>query len=91
MSGDLSSKRRDFRCWHPPVQSRIRVKNPPKGLDRAGILALSEKSMLAEDPFATYAISRKNERLKSFEPLTYEGDVVEVWKYDPAHLDPKMI
>lgn len=69
-----------------PVQSRIRVKNPPKGLARAGILALSEKSMLAEDPFATYAISRKDERLKSFEPLKYEGDVVEVWKYDPAQL-----
>lgn len=69
-----------------PVQSRIRVKTTPNGLAKAGILALSEKSMLAEDPFATYAISRKDERLKLLEPLKYEGDIVEIWKYNPAQL-----
>lgn len=76
-----------------PIQSRIRVKNPPSGLARAGILALSDRTMLCSDAVNTFAISRMDERIASFVPLKYEGDVVEIWKYDPARLstDPAAV
>ena len=69
-----------------PVQSRFRTKSPSRGLARAGILALSDQTMLAPDNFGTYAISRGDPRIGEMPPLRYEGDVIEVWKYAPARL-----
>jgi len=69
-----------------PVQARFRTKKPARGLSKAGILALSEQTMLAPDEFNTYAICRRDPRIGEMLPLKYEGDVIEVWKYDPARL-----
>lgn len=59
---------------------------------RAGHSALSDYSMLADNEYETYAISKNEYMLieKSvqieFEDLLYEQDYIklEVWKYDPA-------
>lgn len=69
-----------------PVQRRIRVRKPPKGLPIAGIEALSSLSLLASDDMPTYAISRKDERVGALIDAGYEGPFVEVWKYDPTEL-----
>ena len=69
-----------------PVQRRMRVRNPPAGLPVAGIEALASMSMLASDAEPTYAICRKDSRVKAIEDDRYEGANVEVWRYDPALL-----
>ena len=40
--------------------------------------------MLESDAVDTYAISRRDKRVKALEDSRYEGDYVQVWKYDPA-------
>ena len=67
-----------------PVLRRMRMCEVPKGLPHAGILALSEMSMLESDAVGTYAISRRDKRVKGLEGSRYEGDYVQIWKYDPA-------
>lgn len=69
-----------------PVQRRMRIRKPPTGLPVAGIEALSSMSMLASDAEPTYAICRKDSRVKALEDDRYEGTTVEVWKYDPVLL-----
>ena len=69
-----------------PVQRRMRTRNPPAGLPVAGIEALSSMSMLASDAEPTYAISRKDSRVKDLKDDRYEGATVEVWKDAPALL-----
>ena len=69
-----------------PVQRRMRVRNPPAGLPVAGIEALSSMSMLASDAEPTYAICKKDGRVKAIKDGRYEGATVEVWKYDPVLL-----
>ncbi|MBD5131207.1 MAG: winged helix-turn-helix transcriptional regulator [Clostridiales bacterium] len=77
-----------------PVQKSVWVNRnmKPQNALRAGYSALSDYSMLADNEYETYAISKETYKLieKSvqieFEDLLDEQDYVklEVWKYDPA-------
>ncbi len=68
-----------------------RNKNP-KNVSRAGYSALSDYSMLADNEYETYAISKEEyKRIEQavqieFEGLLNEQDYIklEVWKYDPS-------
>ena len=71
-----------------PVQRRMRVRKPPKGLPVAGIEALASLSMLASDKEPTYAVYRKDDRLKALKDERYVGATVEVWRYDPVRIAP---
>ncbi len=77
-----------------PVRKSVwvnRIKKPHDVL-RAGYSALSDYSMLADNEYETYAISKKEyKRIEQsvqieFEDLLDEQDYIklEVWKYDPA-------
>lgn len=85
-SGKRDLWKRALPMMDSPVQRRMRTRNPPAGLPVAGIEALSSMSMLASDAEPTYAISRKDSRVKDLKDDRYEGATVEVWKYAPALL-----
>ena len=44
--------------------------------------------MLEPDAVGTYAISRRDKRVKGLADSRYEGDYVQVWKYDPVKFSP---
>ena len=66
-----------------PVQKRIRVQNAPQGLPLAGISALSAYSNLNDDDVQTHAIYHRSFDLKNTEVFQFEGDCLELWKYQP--------
>lgn len=83
--------------WHwaqdlltSPVRKTIRTICPPANALRSGIAALSARSMLVPDRFATYAVvSSDLRKIPESDVREYEGDYVEGWKYDPRLLAGK--
>lgn len=77
-----------------PVQKAVWIKKDEKsrGVFRAGYSALSAYSMLADNEYETYAISKEEYKQIDrslqieFEDFLDEQDFIklEVWKYDPA-------
>ena len=79
-----------------PIHKKVFVRRIPEGIDGklCGIKALSEKTMIsALDRDAGYAINKKE--LKKIDSvamideqtfLDFGGEIIEVWKYDPALL-----
>ncbi len=66
-----------------PVMRKIHLAEVPVGLPSAGIEALSERTMLAPDGEATYAVRRGDSRIDESKDTKYSGSIVEIWRYDP--------
>ena len=66
-----------------PIRKKVRVKNCPSTLPLAGISALSAYSNLNDDDVQTHAIYHQNFDMAHTEVFEYEGDYLELWKYQP--------
>lgn len=66
-----------------PVMRKIRLADVPAKLPSAGIKALFERTTLAPDGEATYAVKRGDLRIDESKDTKYVGSTIEIWRYDP--------
>lgn len=69
----------------------VKKRAKPKNIMRAGYSALSDYSMLADNEYETYAVSKREyKNLENLEQIEFEDLLddeyvkIEIWKYDPA-------
>ena len=72
-----------------PVLKRIRLVSPPEKAIRAGISALSDYSLLNDDPDPVFAVYGRKFGVDPEELREFSGPYLELWKYDPLLLSGK--
>lgn len=71
-----------------PVLRMHRVAKTPKGLPVAGLTALARFSSINDGPVHCVATFRRTLKVKADLERTYDGDIIQEWKYDPRLLSP---
>lgn len=72
-----------------PVARRIRLASPPAEAIRAGVSALSDYSLLNDDPEPVLAVYSRRFRIVPENLREFSGPYLELWKYDPLLLAGK--